>query len=102
MSNFDYIFKHCIPSGFHSIRSAFYFWIRLLQGDLSDYEIYKTLKHKYSKEEMFEMLRNDFWWSLEDDVLPKEFLENLYKLVEEVNKGEVELTPFNIEDFDDE
>lgn len=98
MSYFEYIFTHCIPTGFNSFRYAFYFWIRLMQGDTSDYD-YRKKKFNDTDEELFQMLRTDFWWELEDDVLPKQFLESLYEQVEDIHSGKVKL--YTIDNIDD-
>lgn len=98
MSYVEYIFTHCIPTGFASFRHAIYFWIKLMQGDTSDYNYHKE-KFNDSDEELFEMLRCDFWWELEDDVLPKEFLEGLMQQCEDIMEGRVEL--YTYESIDD-
>lgn len=93
MSYFEYLFTHCIPTGFQSFRRAIYFWIKLLQGDISDYAFYKE-KFNDTDEDLFQMVRESFWAELEDDVLPKEFLEGLMQQVEDINNGTVELHTF--------
>lgn len=93
MSYFEYLFTHCIPTGFQSFRRAFYFWIKLLQGDISDYAFYKE-KFNDTDEDLFQMVRESFWAQLEDDVLPKEFLEGLMQQVEDINNGTIELHTF--------
>lgn len=98
MSYFEYIFTHCIPTGFASFRYAFYFWIRLMQGDTSDYDYHKK-KFNDTDEELFQMLRCDFWWELENDVLPKKFLESLIQQSEDIDAGRVELHTY--ESLDD-
>lgn len=101
MSWLEYIFTHCIPTGFRNIGESFYFWIKLLQGDYEDYRIYNGVTDKYSEEELFEMLRSDFWYSLEEDILDKEFLEYLINCSKDVQEGLVEYVPLTKKDFDE-
>jgi hypothetical protein len=102
ISYFEYIFTHCLPTGFSNFKLAISLWFKLLQGDYSDYQIYNSRISKYSENELFEMLRYDFWDTLEDDVLDKEFLEYLIQLKEEVNLGELETVPWDFDKFLDE
>ena len=41
-----------------------------------------------------------FWDSLEEDIYPKEFLESLMQMSEDVRNGEVETIPFTRDMFD--
>lgn len=41
-----------------------------------------------------------FWDSLEDEIYPKEFLEHLLKLSDDVRKGKEKLIPFDKDMFD--
>jgi hypothetical protein len=99
MSHLNYLFEHCIPSGFHNIRYAFILWIKLLQGDYSDYQIYNKHYEKYNEQELFDMLRADFWDRLEDDVLDKDFFEYLIRIKNDAISGKIETTPWNIDEF---
>jgi hypothetical protein len=53
----------------------------------------------YNEQELFEMLRADFWDRLEDDVLDKVFFEYLIKINNDAISGKIETTPWNIDDF---
>jgi hypothetical protein len=101
MSWLEYFFTHCIPTGFKNIKDSFYFWVKLLQGDFEDYRIYNGRTYTYSDQELFELLRSDFWYSLEDDILDKEFLEYLIGLSEDVESGVVETIPWSETDYDE-
>lgn len=94
MSWFEYYTSHVIPTIFYSIKQSFYFWIKLLQGDTSDYDIYSD-----QEEEKFEFLVYDFWSSLEDEILDKEFVEYLMQLSDDVKTGKVKTVPFNSKDL---
>lgn len=90
---YEYYTTHVIPTIFYGIKEAVYLWIKLLQGDTSDYEIYSEY-FKYTEEEKFELLQLDFWYSLEDDILDKEFVEHLMQLSEDVKTGKVKTIPY--------
>ena len=63
----------------------------------SNYEGYSLLK----EDDPYEECRSWFWVSLnEDDTYPKEFLEYLMQLAEDVETGKVETVPFTREMFD--
>jgi hypothetical protein len=42
----------------------------------------------------------NFWDSLEEDIISKEFLESLMQMAEDVRTGKVETIPFTQEMFD--
>lgn len=59
--------------------------------------------------EEYSLLKNDdpmeqcilnFWDSLEEDIISKEFLESLMQMAEDVRTGKVETIPFTQEMFD--
>lgn len=71
-------------TGWQSIRSTFRIW-----GDLmtSNYENYALMRDDDPETECVEW----FWASLnEDDVYPKEFLEYLMQMCEDIELGKVE------------
>jgi hypothetical protein len=71
-------------TGWQSIRSTFRIWSDLMT---SNYDNYALMKEDDPEEEC----RDWFWASLnEDDVYPKEFLEHLMQMVEDVELGKVE------------
>lgn len=93
-THLEYILQHCIPRGIHQFGYAIKIWIKLLQGDYSDYLVYKG----YSESEYFQMLRDEFWGLLEDDILEKELYDLLKSRAYEVEMGLVETIPW--EEFD--
>lgn len=101
MSWLEYFFTHCIPRSIQNFGFSFNRWIHLLQGDYEEYRIYNGRKYKYTEQELFEMLRTDFWYSLEGDILEKEFLEYLISLSKDVQDGLVETELWTEEDFDE-
>jgi hypothetical protein len=49
----------------------------------------------------FEQCYVEFWFSLnDDDVYPKEFLESLMQMADDVETGKVKIVPFTKEMFD--
>ena len=74
-------------TGWQSIRSTFRIW-----GDLmgSNYQNYALMQEDDPEAECIEW----FWASLnEDDVYPKEFLEYLIQMADDVMTGKVETYP---------
>ena len=74
-------------TGWQSIRSTFRIW-----GDLmgSNYQNYALMRDDDPEAECIEW----FWASLnEDDVYPKEFLEYLIQMADDVMTGKVETYP---------
>lgn len=89
MNLIEYYALHCIPTGWQTIRSAFYAWKDLMMGN---YEGYAVLDDDNPYEECL-----GWFWQLlgEDNVYPKAFLEDLQELIRRVEAGEVELIPFD-------
>jgi len=84
MNWWEYWIGHCWMTGWQSIRMNFRMWANLMT---SDYDSYALLKEDDPETECIEW----FWASLnEDDVYPKEFLEHLMQMVEDIELGEVE------------
>lgn len=81
MNWFEYWIGHCWMSGWQSIRGAFKIWADLLSGNYKDYALIHT---DDPLTECYEW----FWVSLgEDNTYPREFLEYLYQLSEDVRTG---------------
>ena len=79
-------------TGWQSIRGAFKIWADLMT---SNYENYALLK----QDDPFEECYGWFWGTLgEDDVYPKEFLEHLLQMVDNIETGKEKLIPMG-EDF---
>ena len=84
MNWWEYWIGHCWMTGWQSIRMNFRMWANLIT---SDYDSYALLKEDDPETECIEW----FWASLnEDDVYPKEFLEYLMQMVEDIELGKVE------------
>ena len=79
----EYWIGHCWMTGWQSIRSTFRIWSDLMKGNFEGYAL-------MNDDDPFTECREWFWASLnEDDVYPKEFLEYLMKLADDVATGKV-------------
>ena len=88
----EYWIGHCWMTGWQSMRMTFRIWRDLMT---SNYEGYALLKQDDPESECVEW----FWASLnEDDVYPKEFLEYLLKLADDLESGREEVVPLD-DDF---
>lgn len=88
----EYWIGHCWMTGWQSIRGAFRIWADLMSSNYKDYAL---LKDDNPEQECLEW----FWVTLgEDEVYPKEFLEYLMQLVDDIETGKEELIPMD-EDF---
>jgi len=86
---FEYWIGHCWMTGWQSIRGTFRIWFDLMT---SNYDGYALLRDDDPETECVEW----FWASLnEDDVYPKEFLEDLLELVARIERGEEKLIPWD-------
>ena len=89
MNWWQYWIGHCWMTGWQTIRHNFMMW-----GDLmgSNYDGYALLKEDDPETECLEW----FWASLnEDDCYPKEFLEYLMKMVDDIETGKEKLIPMD-------
>jgi hypothetical protein len=83
----EYWIGHCWMTGWQSIRINFRVWADLMG---STYENYALLKDDDPEQECLEW----FWVGLnDDDVYPKEFLEYLMQMVDDIETGKVETYP---------
>jgi len=91
----EYWVIHCWMTGWQSIRGAFRIWSDLMTDNFTDYALLKN-------DDPFEECRDWFWVSLgEDNVYPKEFLEYLHQMADDVATGKVETIPFTEDMFDE-
>jgi hypothetical protein len=81
----EYWIGHCWMTGWQSMRLTFDIWADLMTSSYAVYDLPRTVEDPET--ECIEW----FWASLnEDDVYPKEFLEYLLQMVEDVELGKVE------------
>jgi len=94
MTWFEYIFTHLIPTWFQSFNDNFRMWRDLVTGD---YEKYTLLKDDDPFQECYDW----FWSSINlDETYPKEFLEYLLQMVDDIDTGKVETFPLTEDFFD--
>jgi hypothetical protein len=90
----EYWIGHCWMTGWQSIRHNFRMWADLMT---SNYDGYALLKEDDPESECIDW----FWASLnEDDVYPKEFLEYLQQLVDDIETGKEEVVPLDDDFFE--
>ena len=90
----EYWIGHCWMTGWQSIRGAFRIWADLMGSNYKDYAL---LKDDDPEEECISW----FWVSLgEDECYPKEFLEYLMKLADDVETGKEKVYPLDEDFFD--
>jgi hypothetical protein len=90
----EYWIGHCWMTGWQSIRGAFRIWADLMGSNYKDYAL---LKNDDPEQECLEW----FWVSLgEDECYPKEFLEYLQQMVDDIETGKEELIPLDEDFFD--
>ena len=90
----EYWIGHCWMTGWQSIRGAFRIWADLMG---SNYEGYGLLKDDDPEQECLEW----FWVTLgEDDVYPREFLEYLQQMVDDIETGKEKVYPLEEDFFD--
>jgi hypothetical protein len=78
---FEYYFGHCFQTGWREIWNNFKMWRDLISGN---YENYTLLEDDDPYEECY----NWFWTSINlDETYPKEFLDYLHQLVEDIDTG---------------
>lgn len=96
MSWWDYWIGHCFMTGWQSIRFNFMTWMDLVWFT-DNQKNYALLD-----DDPFEQCYLTFWYDLSgDEVYPKEFLEELMQLAEDVKTGKEKLVPFTRDMFDE-
>ena len=92
MSWMEYIFTHLVPTWFKSFNDNFVMWRDLIT---ENYKPYKLLKSDNAEQECYDW----FWSSINlDETYPKEFLEYLLQMVDDIDSGKVKTYPMD-EDF---
>ena len=95
MNWWEYWMGHCWMTGWQSIRGAFRIWADLMGSNYADYALPRTVEDP--EQECIEW----FWATLgEDEVYPKEFLEYLLQMVDDIDTGKVETIPLTEDFFD--
>jgi hypothetical protein len=93
MNWWQYWIGHCWMTGWQSMRMTFRIWADLMTSNYADYALPRTVEDP--EQECLEW----FWGTLgEDEVYPKEFLEYLMQMVDDIETGKEKLIPLD-EDF---
>ena len=93
MNWWDYWINHCWMTGWQSIRMNFRVWGNLIGSNYEGFSILSSVDDPEA--ECIEW----FWAGLnEDDVYPKEFLEYLMQMVDDIETGKEKVYPVD-EDF---
>jgi len=88
MSWWDYWVLHCWMTGWQSIRHNFRVWADLMGSNYENWSILSSVNDPEA--ECLEW----FWVGLnEDDVYPKDFLEYLMQMMDDVETGKVKTYP---------
>ena len=80
----EYWIGHCWMTGWQSIAMTFRIWADLMTSNYENYALPRTVENP--EQECLEW----FWVTLgEDETYPREFLEHLMKMVEDIETGKV-------------
>ena len=86
----EYWIGHCWMTGWQSIGGAFRIWADLMGSNYKDYALPRTV------EDPEQECISWFWGTLgEDEVYPKEFLEYLLQMVDDIDSGKVKTYPMD-------
>jgi hypothetical protein len=86
---FEYYFGHCFQTGWREIWNNFKMWRDLISGN---YENYALLPEDDPYQECYQW----FWTSINlDETYPKEFLDYLNQLVEDIDTGKEKVYPMD-------
>jgi hypothetical protein len=88
LSWFEYIWNSCIRQGWYNCWYAYKNWADLMGNNYQDYALLKT-------DDPLEQCILYFWDSLEDEIYPKEFLESLLQMADDVKTGKEKLIPMD-------
>jgi hypothetical protein len=84
MNWWDYWIGHCWMTGWKNIAGSFRIWRDLMTGNYKDYALPRTVEDPEAE------CIDWFWGTLgEDECYPKEFLEYLLQMVEDIDAGKV-------------
>ena len=91
----EYHIGHCWMTGWQTIGDAFRIWADLMGSNYENYDLPRTVEDPEAE------CISWFWGTLgEDEVYPKEFLEYLMQMADDVMTGKVETVPLTEDFFD--
>lgn len=82
----EYILFSCIQQGWYNCWYAFKNWADLMGNNYQEYAL-------LASDDPLEQCILYFWDSLEDDIYPKDFLESLLQMVDDVDTGKIRTYP---------
>ena len=88
LSWFEYIWNSCIRQGWYNCWYAYKNWADLMGNNYDGYALLK-------EDDPLEQCILYFWDSLEDEIYPKEFLEHLLQLSDDVKTGKEKVIPMD-------
>lgn len=88
LSWFEYIWHSCILQGWYNCWYSFKNWSDLMGSNYQDYALLKD-------DDPLEQCILYFWDSLEDEIYPKDFLESLLQMSEDVRTGKEKVIPMD-------
>lgn len=95
MNWFEYWIGHCWMSGWQSIRGAYRIWADLMTGNYKDYALLPS-------DDPYTECHEWFWVSLgEDNTYPREFLDYLQQLADDIDSGKEKLIPMDMKELDE-
>ena len=94
MTWLEYIFQHLVPTAFQSFNDNFRMWRDLMTDNFEGYALLKD-------DDPFQECYDWFWSSINmDETYPKEFLEYLMQLADDVETGKEKVIPIDEGYFD--
>jgi hypothetical protein len=84
----EYIWNSCIIQGWYNCWYAFKNWGDLMGDNYQEYALLVS-------DDPLEQCILYFWDSLEDEIYPKEFLESLLQMVDDIETGKEKLIPMD-------
>jgi hypothetical protein len=93
LSWFDYTWNSCLQQGWYNCWYSFKNWADLMGNNYQDYALLKD-------DDPLELCILYFWDSLEDEIYPKDFLEELMQMVDDIDTGKEKVYPLDEDFFD--
>jgi hypothetical protein len=93
LSWLEYIWFSCIIQGWANFYYAYKNWADLMGNNYQDYALLK-------EDDPLELCILYFWDSLEDEIYPKFFLEELMQMVDDIDTGKEKVYPLDEDFFD--
>ena len=87
MTHFEYITKHLLPSWVHQWSCNFRIWADLMTNNYDGYALLE-------EDDPYQECYGWFWASINlDETYPKEFLDHLHQMVDDIDTGKMKTVP---------